>query len=84
LDKMLIHSNRSEDVDSELLARLLQNSKDLVPELLDENGHFQIVSSQVGRRPARKGGARVEVEEVKGTNGEPIFVIHAYGHGGAG
>jgi D-amino-acid oxidase len=47
----------------------------LVPELAGA----PIVGEEVGLRPARNGGPRVEAEKwADGT------VVHAYGHGGAG
>ena len=44
-------------------------------------GDFEVLSIQVGRRPGRKGGPRVELEKerVKG-----VRVVYAYGHDGAG
>ena len=50
-----------------------------MPELLNQNGEFEVSGVQVGLRPGREGGARVE-KEVRGG----ICVVHAYGHGGAG
>lgn len=44
----------------------------------------QVVQEQVGFRPGRKGGARVEVENVKLGNGEVVRVVHNYGHAGTG
>jgi glycine/D-amino acid oxidase-like deaminating enzyme len=60
-------------------AEILQEAKKWAPELLDANGEFRVLSVQVGLRPGRKGGARVEMEKV----GE-FVVCHAYGYGGAG
>ncbi|SLM36621.1 FAD dependent oxidoreductase [Lasallia pustulata] len=50
--------------DDEATERILKGCGELAPELLDEEGGFEVLSVQVGLRPARKGGARVEVEEV--------------------
>jgi glycine/D-amino acid oxidase-like deaminating enzyme len=58
---------------------ILRRAKEWVPELLDASGNFQVLSVQVGLRPARKGGVRVEMERV-----DKFVVCHAYGHAGAG
>ncbi|KIW02037.1 hypothetical protein, variant [Verruconis gallopava] len=65
---------------------ILDRAKEFAPELLDERGEFEVVSAQVGFRPGRKGGARVEIEEVRqpGGVGEAMVVCHSYGHAGAG
>jgi len=47
--------------------------------LLNESGEFEVLSEQVGLRPARGGGVRVEMENIDG-----FVVCHAYGHAGAG
>ena len=60
--------------------RFLRGCKELAPELLNKDGEFEVLSAQVGLRPARKGGPRVEAEVLRG--GE--LVIHEYGHSGAG
>lgn len=76
--------------DAETTDKILRACKALAPELLDEKGEFEVVSVQVGLRPARKGGPRVEVEEVVGGksgregDGKRWTVVHCYGHGGAG
>ena len=48
-------------------------------ELLNKEGDFEVLSVQVGLRPGRKGGARVEIESLDG-----LVVCHTYGHSGAG
>jgi D-amino-acid oxidase len=58
---------------------ILRRAKQWAPELLNEAGNFEVLSVQVGLRPARKGGVRVEVEKV-----DDFLVCHAYGHAGAG
>ena len=69
---------------------ILRRCRELCPELLTGgdsgdalNGSFQIVKVQVGLRPAREGGARVELEDHI-IDGLSLPVVHAYGHGGAG
>jgi D-amino-acid oxidase len=67
-------------------AEILEGAKEWAPELLNENGEFEIISVQVGLRPGRKSGARVEIEEMRqpAEVGEAYAACHAYGHAGAG
>jgi glycine/D-amino acid oxidase-like deaminating enzyme len=60
-------------------AEILRRAREWAPELLNEDGEFEVLSEQVGLRPARKGGVRVEIEEV-----DEFVVCHSYGHAGAG
>ncbi|KAF2434603.1 nucleotide-binding domain-containing protein [Tothia fuscella] len=78
--------NWSAEPDEKTTREILEMAKSWAPELLDESGEFEVVSVQVGLRPGRIGGARVELEEVRqpGGIGEPMVVCHAYGHAGAG
>ena len=78
--------NWEEEDDKEVTVRILERARGLVPELLTGRGgkgerEFEVLSVQVGRRPGRKGGPRVEVEKerVKG-----VRLVYAYGHEGAG
>ncbi|KAH7374251.1 FAD dependent oxidoreductase [Pyrenochaeta sp. MPI-SDFR-AT-0127] len=45
--------------------------------------HMEVLAEQVGLRPGRAGGARIEIEKVN-TVGGVISVVHNYGHAGAG
>lgn len=70
--------------DKPLTAVILERCKILAKELLTDGpeagvGEFDVLSVQVGHRPGRRGGPRVEVEIVDG-----VKVVHAYGHAGAG
>jgi D-amino-acid oxidase len=65
--------------DPQTTDEILRRAKEWVPELLNKNGEFEVLSSQVGLRPGRKGGARVEIENLDG-----FVVCHAYGHAGSG
>jgi D-amino-acid oxidase len=70
--------------DKKLTQRILERAKRLqeLKGLLGEDGEFEVLSVQVGRRPARyEGGPRVEMNKkrVHGTK-----VIYAYGHSGSG
>ncbi|RUS28938.1 hypothetical protein BC938DRAFT_481249 [Jimgerdemannia flammicorona] len=38
-------------------------------------------TSQVGFRPARKGGVRVETEVLETRTGKQVLICHNYGHG---
>lgn len=59
---------------------ILQGCIELAPELLGANGNFEVLGIQVGLRPSREGGPRLETEIV----GDKYIVIHSYGHSGAG
>lgn len=70
---------------------ILDRCKALWPEGFAEDGEIEIVAVQVGLRPGRKGGPRVEVEVLRGVKGvhdgkdeEDVVVVHQYGHAGAG
>jgi len=65
--------------DPKTTEEILRQAKEWAPELLNEKGEFDVLSVQVGLRPGRKGGARVEIEVL-----DEIVVCHAYGHAGAG
>ena len=72
-------------VDEELNGRMVERIKKwrLAEELrTGKGGDFEVVSSQVGLRPGRKGGPRVEIEGKERVDG--VWVVHSYGHAGAG
>jgi D-amino-acid oxidase len=71
--------NWNAEPDQATTDEILERAKPFVPELLNNKGDFTVVSVQVGLRPGRKQGVRVELEKV----GE-FAVCHAYGHAGAG
>ena len=71
--------NWSAEPDDGTTEEILQRAKEWAPELLNKNGEFEVLSVQVGLRPARRGGVRVEIVNVEG-----YIVCHAYGHAGAG
>lgn len=48
------------------------------------NVKFDILQEQVGFRPGRKGGVRVEAETVQLDQDTTAEVVHNYGHAGAG
>lgn len=69
--------------DEETTRGILERCKVLAPELLGGEGEFEVLKVQVGLRPSRVGGARVQREVVEG-EGRRWRVVHAYGHSGAG
>ncbi|KAL7409162.1 FAD dependent oxidoreductase [Mrakia frigida] len=76
-------------IHQETTERILKNAYESMPELSKGQGweKIEIVSSNVGLRPARRGGARMELEVVKVKKGGPerkVGVVHAYGIGPAG
>lgn len=63
--------------------RILQMAAKMYPPILNSKGKFDVIRDIVGRRPARKGGLRLEIEAMKGDlRGKRI--IHAYGAEGTG
>ena len=60
--------------------KLLENAAKYFPEFVRDAADFEVLRDNVGRRPARQGGLRAEVEEVG--NGKRI--VHGYGAGGRG
>jgi D-amino-acid oxidase len=72
-------NNWSAEPDEKTTLEILERAKPWAWELLDINGKFQIVNTQIGLGPGRKDGPRVELEEVAGYR-----VCHCYGHAGAG
>lgn len=76
--------NWSPDIDQGLKKEILEGCKLLAPELCTgSDGGFEVLGDQVGLRPAREGGARVERELVEGF-GAQRWIVHAYGNAGAG
>lgn len=80
LDLRLLTRYRTLTVDESVTKLILNRCRPLVPELLNEEGEFEVLREQVGLRPTRTAGPRVELEETE--NGK--FVCHNYGHHGAG
>jgi D-amino-acid oxidase len=64
----------------ETRATLLANASKWFPFTPESGGKFDVIRDIVGRRPAREGGMRIEVEKLG--NGKQI--VHAYGAGGRG
>ena len=76
----------------ETTKRILTCAYEAMPELSKGKGWeaIEVVSANVGLRPARRGGARMELEvkTTRGKNGgereRKVGVVHAYGIGPAG
>lgn len=64
----------------EVREALLQKFAATYPQILGGEGKFTVMKDIVGRRPTRRGGIRLEKEEV----GDAQTIIHAYGLGGRG
>ena len=60
--------------------KILDECKELAPELLGKDGEFELLGIQIGLRPARRGGPRVAAQVLRGGD----LLIHEYGHSGAG
>ena len=59
---------------------LLEQCIESFPEFVAKVQDFEVVCDNVGRRPFREGGTRIEVEHLS----ERQCIVHAYGSGGRG
>ncbi|KAF6844180.1 FAD dependent oxidoreductase superfamily protein [Colletotrichum musicola] len=64
----------------EVREKLLKDFAATYPLILGESGEYRVLKDIVGRRPTRKGGMRLEKEDV----GDGRAIVHAYGLGGRG
>ncbi|KAI8228736.1 D-amino-acid oxidase [Colletotrichum sp. SAR 10_99] len=64
----------------ELREQILKTFAATYPAILGDSGEYRVLKDVVGRRPTRRGGLRLEREDV--SDGRTI--IHAYGLGGRG
>ncbi|KAF1946800.1 FAD dependent oxidoreductase [Clathrospora elynae] len=71
----------SEEFDEELGRDIMRRCCELCPEL-GKPEDLQIIAKNVGLRPSRKGGPRIETEKEQGKWNVPV--VHCYGHAGAG
>lgn len=80
--------NWDPDPDEFISDTILQRCKPWAPELLNDDGDFDVVGVNVGFRPGRKGGPRVELQKIDfgDTKDEigSLVVCHSYGHAGSG
>ncbi|PWY65764.1 Fcf1-domain-containing protein [Aspergillus eucalypticola CBS 122712] len=65
----------------ETRAQLLANAAKWFPFQEGNRREFDVIRDIVGRRPAREGGMRIEVEKMNQGQG---LIVHAYGAGGRG
>ncbi|RIB20078.1 hypothetical protein C2G38_1964445 [Gigaspora rosea] len=69
----------SENPDPKTAEEIIQRCVKLCPELtLDKN--LQIIRHNVGRRPYRTNGIRIEVEIIKNSTNKDVIICHNYGH----
>lgn len=69
--------------DPQLAQQILQECAKLVPEIVPEGKtwrEIEVISHNIGLRPARENGARVELEQLE----SGLTVVHSYGIGPAG
>ncbi|CAG8479004.1 3110_t:CDS:2 [Ambispora leptoticha] len=68
--------------DEKVAREIIQKCDELCPELTHGKGirSLEITSHNVGLRPSRKGGIRIETEYRKRDDGSEILVCHNYGH----
>jgi D-amino-acid oxidase len=59
---------------------LLKKSVEVFPDFVSSVDQFKVVKDNVGRRPWREGGIRVEIEEVSPDQN----IVHGYGAGARG
>lgn len=64
----------------ETRSKLLQLCVEAFPDFVDSIEKFDVVKDNVGRRPWREGGIRIEIESLN----QDRRVIHGYGAGGRG
>ncbi|KIH89574.1 FAD dependent oxidoreductase superfamily [Sporothrix brasiliensis 5110] len=69
--------------------KLLANFAATYPKVLEgsKRGRFEVLADVVGRRPTRRGGMRLEAEEVAAASSgraKKHVIVHAYGVGGRG
>ena len=69
--------NEDYNVDHDLAARMLDWAKHKYPGVFPQDHEFKVIKHNVGLRPSRKGGVRVELDREN-------RVIHSYGIGGWG
>lgn len=63
--------------------KLLENAVRYFPDFVSDVKDFELVRDNVGRRPWREGGMRIEIDQLM-ENGTKVPIVHAYGAGGRG
>lgn len=77
----------SEEPDMDVAQRLMSRAIKICPHLVPE-GHgiesLRVIRHQVGFRPVREGGPRIEQEDIPDPELGVLRVVHCYGAGGFG
>ncbi|KAI8091803.1 FAD dependent oxidoreductase [Thamnidium elegans] len=78
--------NRQTSPDDEITKSILERVYNLYPEITHGKGvdAFDIVAINVGFRPGRAGGIRLEKEIRRRSNGQKVTLCHNYGHSSHG
>jgi glycine/D-amino acid oxidase-like deaminating enzyme len=77
----------STEPDMELAKRIMERAIKVAPSLVPEGAGIEalrVVRHQVGWRPVREGGPRVEKDEIIDQELGPLKLVHAYGLSGYG
>jgi hypothetical protein len=84
-DTFLLGGTKTTDAyDAEPIPEISQGIEERCKKLLGNDVKFEVLAEQVGLRPGRRGGPRVELEEVLLNDGKRWDVVHNYGHAGGG
>jgi D-amino-acid oxidase len=70
-----------------VIASIMTRCRGMMKGWVAEDAEIEIIKEQVGLRPGRKEGVRVEIENVDmemGDEKREVVVVHQYGHAGAG
>ncbi|CAO3701976.1 unnamed protein product [Rhizopus stolonifer] len=78
--------NKSTAPNKEIAQDIMNRVYELCPDITHGKGPntFSIIAHNVGFRPARKDGIRLEKETKVRSNGQKVLVCHNYGHGSYG
>lgn len=81
------HGSWSTEPDMELAQRIMQRAIKIAPSLVPEGAGIEslrVIRHQVGWRPYREGGPRVEQDKIDDQELGQLQLVHAYGLGGFG
>ncbi|KAG2179982.1 hypothetical protein INT43_003769, partial [Umbelopsis isabellina] len=80
------HHNYDPEVNYVTAREIMERTYKHFPELTHGKGieALDVVRQNVGLRPTREGGPRVENEIWTNSTGKPVLITHNYGHGGYG
>ncbi|KAF3010354.1 hypothetical protein E8E14_009043 [Neopestalotiopsis sp. 37M] len=80
-------ASHSRDPDMKLAERMMKRAISIAPGFVPKDAGIEalrVIRHQVGWRPHREGGPRVERETISDQELGPVDVVHAYGFGGFG